>query len=654
MTEATRKKEQIVLFLCKCGSNISNFIDFDNLKQWVKEKRNVNALAIGNLLCSPKGKKYFCDTIQNKNIKSVVVAACSPKMHEKTFQDLAEEMGINMGKVAMANIREHCAWVTSDKNEATDKTKVLINAAIKRSLRSENLVKQTMEVNSDLLIIGGGIAGIQAALTMAKAGRKVYIVEKNISLGGSVIKTEEIAPNMECSPCLLAPVLSDVRDDPGIEVITNADVTDVLGFFGNFTVKVKKRARYVEENCIGCEECFSVCPVSVKSDFHHGLGERKAIHTLFPGSVPAAAVIDREHCRHFIDGSCEACVKICPFDSINFEQEDEEMSIQAGSIVVAAGFTDGDVSGIGDLGYAPNRDVYTTSEFERLASSNGPTGGDIQLKSGSRPSSVAVVHCAGSRRSDAIPYCSGICCTNALKVGELVRKSNPEAEVYNIHNDLVFSSPKDFQFYKKQTGEGTRFVRCPDLSTVKISSKKAGDAIVIKGDGFSQLKVDMVVLSTGLKPARDAGKLSELLNIDLDENGFFKVDHEILHTTGTVMDGIYIAGCSAMPANVANSVTQARAVAGDVLSKLIPGREIELEIMTSTIDEDKCAGCKLCIVTCPFKAITFDPEKQICVITEAICRGCGTCTATCPSGACEARHFTDKEIYAEIGGMLNV
>jgi heterodisulfide reductase subunit A len=654
MAANTQKKEQIVLFLCKCGSNISNFIDFENLKDWVKKQKNVNTLAIGNLLCSPKGKKYFTDTIQDKNIKSIVVAACSPKLHEKTFQGLAEELGINIGKVAMANIREHCAWVTPDKNEATVKAKLLINAALKRSLLSEDLLKKTMEVNSDLLIIGGGVAGIQTALTMSKAGRKVYIIEKNISLGGSVIKTEEVAPNMECSPCLLAPLLSDVRDDPGIEVITNADVTDILGFFGNFTVKVKKRARYVEESCIGCGECFSLCPVSVKSDFHRELGERKAVYTLFPGSVPAAAAIDSENCKHIIDGSCDECAKSCPFGSINFEQSDEDLSIQAGSIVVATGYSDGDASNLVDLGYGEYSDVYTTSEFERLASSNGPTGGNIQLKNGEKPNSVAVIHCAGSMRGDAIPYCSGICCTNAVKIGELVRKVNPKAEVYNIHNDLVFSKPKDYQFLKKQIAEGTRFIRCPDLTSIKIAGHEEGGAIKIKGEGFSPVKVDMVVLSTGLKPAEDTEKLSELLNVDLDENGFFKVDHEILHTTGTMIDGIYIAGCSAIPVGVADSITQARAVAGDVLSRLVPGREIELEIMTSSIDEDICAGCKLCISTCPYKAITFDSEKRVSVVTESICRGCGTCTAACPSGASKSKHFSDEEIYAEIGGVLNV
>lgn len=653
MSDRASGSGKTVLFLCKCSSNISNTVDFESVIEWARNQGDVNIAAISNLLCSPSGKDFYSEVITGREVKNIVVAACSPKQHEKTFQDLAEENGLNISTVHMANIREQCAWVTTDKDEATKKAKNLINAAVKRSFQAEDLHRQSMTANPDVLIIGGGVAGIESALNLSKSDRKVYLVEKEISIGGAVIKMEDVAPNMECSPCMLSPILAEVRDDSNIQVISNAVINDVLGFFGNFTVKLRQQARYVEDSCIGCEECFAVCPVSLKSSFHHGLGDRKAVHTLFPGSVPAAAAIDRDACMHFVDGSCDACVAACPFGSINFEQEDLEMEIQVGSIVVATGFKSGDPSSIPELGYGKINEVYTTPEFERLASSNGPTGGEIQLKDGRVPSSVAVIHCAGSMRDDGISYCSSICCTSAMKVGEFLRKNNPDVSVYNVHNDLVFTNPNEFQFYKKQVEDGTGLIKCTNLSSIQVTETGTDGMLSVTGEGIEPLDVEMVVLATGLAPAAGTAELSQMMNVDLDANGYFLPDHEILHSTGSALDGIYIAGCAAMPGNIATSITRARAVAGDIMRKLVPGQEIELEIMTSSIDEEICAGCKLCISVCPYKAISFDAEKSISIVTEALCRGCGTCAATCPGGACTARHFSDEQIYAEIGGILD-
>jgi len=552
----------------------------------------------------------------------------------------------------MANIREHCAWVTQDKGEATDKAKALVSAALHRVRHAEPLERRSMEVLSDVLVVGGGLAGIEAALTAARAGRKVTLVERDISVGGSVIRTEEVAPNMECSPCLLAPRLAALNEDDNIEVIANAEVTAVRGFYGNFTVEVRKAARYVKDNCIGCEACFEVCPVDVVSDFHLGLGTHKAVYTQFPGSVPAAAVIDAEHCLHFVDGSCSECVPACPFESIDFEEQDETREIDVGAIVIATGFEPGDVSGIEGLGQGRFDDVYTLPEFERLASSNGPHGGTILRKDGKAPESVAVVHCAGSLRDDGIPYCSGTCCLEAIKVGQLVRHQVPEAQVVNIHGDLVLPGPKERRFAGKAEADGTRFMRCPDLTEVSVT--RTNGKVRISGPGFKTGDVDMVVLATGMRPAAGTGALAEMMHLAVDEDGFLKADHDILHATGAALDGIYLGGAAAGPCDVATSVAGGKAAVGDAISKLVPGREIELEVMTSAIDEEVCAGCKLCITTCPYGAITFDDEKTVCRVAEAICRGCGTCTATCPSGASTAKHFTDAQIYAEIGGLIGV
>lgn len=649
MAENRRKTS---LFLCRCGTNIANSVDIESVAKWAEKSGDIDVVETYDLLCSPDGKKRFVASLTRNTPESIIIAGCSPKMHEKTFQDLAEESGMNISTVQLANIREQCAWVTSDKPEATEKAMTLINAAVKRSWLSEPLERRSMEIISDILIIGGGIAGIEAALTAATAGREVYLVEKDISIGGSVIRTEEVAPNMDCSPCLLAPRLAAIRDKPNITVIANAEVREVLGFYGNFTVKIHKEARFVDESCIGCEACFEACPVEVESRFHLGLGTRKAIYSLFPGSVPTAAAIDKDNCKHFVDGSCEACVEACPFGSINFEQKDEDIEVQVGAIVVATGFEPGDPSAIKDLGYGKIENVYTLAEFERVASSNGPSGGKIRLKNGKQPSSIAVIHCAGSLREDGIPYCSGICCTGAAKVGELVRKQVPNARIFNICNDLVFPTLREYEFYKRQVNEGTKYLKCSDLKSIKLSANS--ENIKLEGAGIDPIEIDMVVLATGITPPSGTEALAKMLNIELEENGFFKPDHVLLHATGASLDGIYIAGCAAGPCNVSTAVTRAKAAAGDALSKLVPGREIELEVLTAVIDEEKCGGCKLCIMVCPYKAITYDKEKNVSVVNEGLCRGCGTCAAACPSGAVKAKHFTDDQIYAEIGGLVNV
>ncbi len=642
-----------ILFLCKCSSHVSNTVDFDEIKRWARKHEDIDIAAESNLLCSPAGQKFFTKIIADREINNIIVAACSPKLHGRTFQLLAEEKNINMSRVRMANIREQCAWVTTNKREATDKAKSLINATVRRQKYSEDLYKKTMKVNSDVMVIGGGIAGMEVARTMSRGGRKVYLVEREISIGGSVMKTEELAPDMECSPCLIAPILSEIRDDVNIDVIALGEIEQVLGFFGNFTARIRKKPRYVNSTCIACEECFKVCPVSTKNRFHHGLGKRKAIYQLFPGQVPASVVIDSSICLFFKDGSCKKCVSACPFSSIDFEEKEEILTVNVGSIVVATGYSNGSLDEYPRLSYGKLDNVLTSYEFESLASSNGPTGGSIKMKDGRDPETIAVIHCAGSLNEKGIPYCSGICCTHAVKAGEIIKKQNPAAKVYNIHNDLVFTSPRDFNFYRKQIDNGTQFIRCPDLQSLAVSRADDSGKLRVNGNGIYPVDADMVILVTGLRPHESMNRLSDILAADLDSYGYLEPDHPILHTTGSEHDGIYSAGCASRPANVADSCTEARAVSGDILSKLIPGREIDLEIYTAFVDEEKCAGCKLCISVCPYRAINFQKEKRTSGVNEAICRGCGTCSATCPSGAIEARDFTDQQINAEIEGLLN-
>ncbi len=647
----SRTAKRLGVFLCQCGTNIAGFVDLDAIRAELEKHPDVGFVSMHNLMCSPEGRKFVEETIAKHHPDHVLVAACSPKVHEQTFRDAAVRAGLNMGMVQMVNLREQCAWVTPDKAQATRKALTLIRAAMARISHHEELLIRELECRSEVVVIGGGLAGIEAALMAANAGRKVVLIEREVSLGGQVIQTEEVAPNMECAPCLLAPRLSAVRDHPNIQVVANAEVTDILGFFGNFQVKVRARARYVTQACIGCEACFEACPTTVTSRFHLGLGQRKAIYTLFPGSVPAAAVIDHDACRHFTHDSCNACVPACPFSAIDFNDQDRDLEFSAGAVILATGHGNVDPTGIERLGYGRIEDVYTLAEFERLASSNGPCGGQIHLRNGKQPQSMAVLHCVGSMADEGVPYCSGVCCMMAGKVGHLARAKVPNVTVYNLHDKLVFDGPAGAAFHRHQVETGTKFIRVKDLTSVHLTQGPQG--IHISAQGMADLDVDMVVLVTGLTPPPGLDRLAEQLHADRDAFGFLKPDHPVLHATGTTLDGIYAVGGCVEPCDAGPAVTMAQAAVGDALSKLVPGRRIQLEAMTSTIKSELCAGCRMCVAVCPYKAISYDAQEHVCSVNDALCRGCGTCAATCPSGACTAKHFTNTQIHAEIGGVVH-
>jgi heterodisulfide reductase subunit A len=452
--------------------------------------------------------------------------------------------------------------------------------------------------------------------------------------------------------------MASVRSHENIKLMTYSEVVDVSGYVGNFKVKIRKKPRYVDESkCTGCGTCQDKCPIKADNAFDCGLGKRKAIYTPFPQAVPNIPVIDPEHCTYFLKGKCRACEKFCEAKALDFEQKEQIVEVEAGNIIVTTGFDSFDPSVMSQYGYGQYDNVITGIQFERMSNASGPTDGKIVLKDGSPPQSVAILHCIGSRDINYHRYCSRVCCMYSLKFAHLLREKIPEAKVYQLYIDMRCAGSQYEEFYERLQEEGVNFVRgkAGEITNIAESPSEEGKLVVICEDTLvrrkRRLPVDMVVLSCALEPRADAESVARLFSLSRKADGFFLEKHPKLDPVATTTDGVFIAGCCQAPKDIPDTVAQASAAAARVLSMISKG-SVEIESATAVVDEEHCAGCKICVDLCSYKAITFDEEKKVSHINEALCKGCGTCVAACPSGAIIGRHFTTEQIMSEIEGVL--
>jgi heterodisulfide reductase subunit A len=417
--------------------------------------------------------------------------------------------------------------------------------------------------NTPVLVIGGGVAGIEVSLLLSKSGSKVYLVEKASYIGGNVIKFEEVFPNMDCATCMIAPKQQELLADENIELLRLSQVESVSGSVGDFSVKVRKKASYVDlENCIGCSACFEPCPVEVDNEFEEGLAKRKAIFIPCAGALPNVPIIDTENCLRFKGKECQACQEACVFEAIDYSQQDEAIELKVGAIVVATGFESLDVGQTTQYGYKKISDVYSAMEFERICASNGPTQGQILLKSGQAPRSAAVIHCVGR---DKKGYCSSVCCMASLKISHFLKKKLPEVKITHFYADLCIPG-KDYQrFYEEVKESGVDFIRAT-VTGVSQSGKELAIKYKTEDGKESTLNADMVILNPALEPGPDSSKLSEILKIKQDKDGFFSEKEPDLSSIDTAQDGIFIAGCAQGPKDIAETIAEAEATAGRILS----------------------------------------------------------------------------------------
>ena len=650
-------KPRIGVYTCHCGSNIAGTVDCEAVTRFAQGLNSVVIARDYKFMCSEPGQNLIKDDIRDFGLNRVVVASCSPTMHEPTFRRACQEAGLNPYLFEMANIRDQCSWVTEDKQQATEKARALVSAAVSRVYYHQPLESREVPVNPDVMVVGGGIAGIQAALKIADSEHRVYLVERSPSIGGHMAQLDKTFPTLDCSACILTPKMTMAGSHPYIELMTYSEVEEVSGFVGNFKAKIKKKARYVDaDRCTGCGVCQTKCPYKVPNEFEVGLGSRKAIYTPFPQAVPNIPVIDTEHCAYFLKGKCRACEKFCEAKAINFEQEDELVEIEVGSIIVTTGFKVFDPTPLYQYGYGRLDNVITSLEFERMINSAGPTEGELVLKDGSTPERIAIIHCVGSRDIKYHEYCSRVCCMYSMKFAHLI-KEHTEAEVYEFYIDIRSFGKGFEEFYNRVLNEGTTFIRGrpAEITDVAETPEEEGKLIIQFEDTLlgrqRRLAVDMAILSCALEPQSDVEAVARLFNISRSADGFFLERHPKLDPVATMTDGIFIAGCAQGPKDIPDTVAQASAAAAEVLAMISRGR-VEIESATAIIDERICSGCRACERVCPFSAISFDGEKGICRVNEALCKGCGACVGGCPSDAVSLKHFTNEQIVAQMEGLL--
>ncbi len=658
---------RIGVFVCHCGENIGATVDCAKVAQLSARLPGVVHSVDYKYMCSDPGQNMIREAIREKRLTGVVVAACSPRMHEPTFRRACAEAGLNPFLCEMANVREHCSWVHERSDATTEKAADLVRVMVEKVRRNQPLFPTKVPITKTALVIGGGVAGIHAALDIANSGHRVILVEREPSIGGKMAQLSETFPTLDCSQCILTPRMVEVAQHPLITLYTFAEVERVDGFIGNFKVRIRKKARHVDEKlCTGCGVCAQKCPQKkIPSEFDGGLGKRTAIYVPFPQAVPNKPVIDTAHCLYFQKGTCRVCEKVCPTKAIRYEQEDVFVEEDVGAIVAATGYEVKGADFFPEYGYGTYPDVITGLQFERLASASGPTLGEIRRPSdGKIAESVVFIACAGSRDPvKGIEYCSKICCMYLAKHAMLYKHKVHHGKAYVFYMDIRAGGKMYEEFVRRAIEEDrVSYIRGRVSRIFEEDGKlvvKGADTLL--GGRPVEIRADLVVLGTAVVASRGAEELAQKLHVSYDAHAFFAEAHPKLRPVETNTAGIFLAGACQAPKDIPETVSQASAAAAKVaalFSKSELSREPVIAVVHRTAPPvfSRCVGCFLCEGACPYRAIEREEIKDrqgrvlkvVAKVNPGLCQGCGTCVALCRVKAIDLQGFTNEQVFAEV------
>ncbi len=662
---------RVGVFVCHCGTNIAATVDVARVAEEAAKMDHVVYATHYIYMCSTPGQELIQQKIKEYNLDRVVVAACSPRMHERTFRKTTAQGGLNPYLMEQANIREHDSWVHAEIPVATEKAIDIVRMAVAKAVGLSPLDETRVGITRRCLVIGGGIAGVQAALDVAEAGYEVVIVEREPSLGGHMAQLDKTFPTLDCSACILTPKLVDAAQHPKIKLYTYSEVVGVKGFVGNFQVTIRRKPRYVDESlCTGCGTCWNVCPLrpreqedgtvkgGIPSKFEAYIGRRAAIYVPFAQAVPLVPVIDTEHCTYFVKGGkCGVCKLKCPRGAVNFEQTEELVTEPFGAIVVATGYDLFDARVCGEYGYGRYPDVITGLELERLMNASGPTHGHVLRPSDGRPpKTVVLVSCVGSRDEKlGRPYCSVVCCMYLAKYAIMLKEHDPEVEVYNFYMDIR-AAGKDYDEFTRRAIEqyNAHYLRGRVSQVYERDGKLVVEGVDTLLGRPVEIEADLVVLATGITAPEGARELFQTLNISYNAYEFVNEAHPKLQPVETNTDGIFLAGCATGPKDIPATVAQAGAAAVKVVGVLSKEMLVSSP-MVAEVNERECVACRLCVQVCPYKAIemtTTRRGKEVARVNPSLCKGCGLCVNACRGAAINLKGFTDQQLVGQVSALF--
>ena len=664
----TQQKARIGVFICHCGTNIAGSMDITAVEAYAKTVPNVAYVDNYKYMCSMPGQAVINKAIADNKLTGVVVAACSPRLHEPTFRTATKEGGLNPFRFEMANIREQNSWVhMHDQDGSTDKAKDAIRIAVAKAALLQDLFPKAVPVEKAAMVVGAGVAGMQAALDLSAAGIKTYLVESDTSIGGRMSQLDKTFPTLDCSQCILTPKMVDVGREPNIELFTWSEIHDVEGYIGNFDVTIKKKARgvltpaeaeakgIVGGGCNGCGDCETICPVVKPNEFEMGMKPRKAIYINHPQVVPLLYTIDFNSCV-----KCGLCVTACGPEkkAIDLEAKDEFVKVKVGTAILATGYELFPIEKKTEWGYKKFENVITGLEFERLICASGPTGGHLVRPSdGLTPKKVGFVLCAGSRDNTGIgkPYCSRFCCMYSLKHAHQIIEKIPGCTPYLFYMDIRSFGKAYEEFYYRIQDEGAKFIRGRVANI--LEDEKTKSLHVMTDDTLLNrpidLEMDMVVLASAVQPSADTNRTRKLFGVSCSMDGWLLEAHPKLNPCGTTTAGVFLAGVCQGPKDIPDTVASAEGAASAASIPIHKG-EVELEPYFATCIDEKCAGCGMCVNLCPYSALALVEKdgRTVMEVTEAKCKGCGTCGGFCPGGAIWMNHFATPQIVAQIDAFL--